>query len=160
MRRKTRNRGLTLIELMMTLVILTIVMMMAAPSFRTYLANQNVKGTTHKLIAVIRYARSEAVNRNANVSVVAADGGWADGWRVVEGVDVLTRNDTPNPNWSITESGGATSLTFNRAGRLLSGVTFKVCDTESNSLVKRRVVQVSTTGLPVIKFQGDCGDGG
>ena len=88
----TRGRGLTLIELMITLVILSISVLVVAPSMQTLLHDNRLQTETGRLVAAINLARSEAVIRNvpvslcpsvtANSGVPACGGHYADGWIV------------------------------------------------------------------------------
>ena len=61
--------GFTLVELMVTIVVLGIVASIAAPSISTQLANQRVKSTTATLINALREAKAESVIRRQPVTV-------------------------------------------------------------------------------------------
>lgn len=65
----SRQRGFTLIELMMALVIVVIIVTLAAPSFRETIARNRVEGLAGELNTDLQYARAEAVARNATVGV-------------------------------------------------------------------------------------------
>lgn len=64
-----RMRGVTLIELLVTLSILMILIAAAVPSFQAALASNQVTGVTNDLISVLNMARSEAVARGETVTV-------------------------------------------------------------------------------------------
>lgn len=73
MSRTTGMRGFTLIELMITLVLLAILVAIAVPNF-TKLMNQNrVQAQADELKAFLLYARSEAVNKNAVITLTIKD---------------------------------------------------------------------------------------
>ena len=61
--------GFTLIELMVTIVVLAVIVSIAAPSISTQLANQRVKSTTATLINALREAKAESVIRRQPVTV-------------------------------------------------------------------------------------------
>lgn len=61
--------GFTLIELLMTLAVLGIITALAAPSLNSIFERRRAEGAANELAATLRYAKSEAIKRNANVVV-------------------------------------------------------------------------------------------
>jgi type IV fimbrial biogenesis protein FimT len=71
-----RERGFTLVELMVTLAVAAVLAMLAAPSFSAMFVNLRVQGMASELAADLQYARSEAVRRRAAVELASdGDGG-------------------------------------------------------------------------------------
>jgi type IV fimbrial biogenesis protein FimT len=62
-------RGLTLIELMVTVGILAILVALAVPSFNAFLAKGRLSGAAEALAQDLQLARSEALRRNDDVRV-------------------------------------------------------------------------------------------
>ena len=63
-----KNKGFTLIELMVTIAVLAIIAMIAAPSFGNMLIKQNLKATSYNMRDTLKEARSRAMlNRNETV---------------------------------------------------------------------------------------------
>jgi prepilin-type N-terminal cleavage/methylation domain-containing protein len=62
-------RGMTLIELMVTLTLLALMAVLAAPSAVEYLRNAKLREAAHTVVAALQFARNEAIKRNAPVSV-------------------------------------------------------------------------------------------
>ena len=86
------QRGFTLIELMVVVVMVAILLSIGLPSFSNFIIGQRVKTAAFDLASTLLLARSEAVKRNADVTVapkVAADG-WVGGWTVVVGTTTLS----------------------------------------------------------------------
>lgn len=61
-------RGFTLVELMVTITLLAILLMVAAPSFSGWIRNTRVRTTAQVLQDGLRLAQAEAVRRNRTVS--------------------------------------------------------------------------------------------
>ena len=65
MQRTKKNHGFTLIELMVTIAVMAIIAMLAAPSFNNMLISQNLKTTAFNMKDTLKEARSRAMlNRN------------------------------------------------------------------------------------------------
>lgn len=67
---RSTQKGFTLIELMIAVVLLVILVAMAAPSFVDTLDRRRVINATQALTAQVQQARSLAVTRNREVSLV------------------------------------------------------------------------------------------
>src|SRR5260370_31984990 len=86
--------GFTLIELVVTLTVLAILATVALPSYQNFVLTQRVRGASYDLMTSLVFARSEAIKRNASVSMTQAAGGWAQGWTVSAGA---FKPRTPEP---------------------------------------------------------------
>jgi len=83
-----RAAGFTLIELMVTLVLIVVIMALAAPSFATFQRNSELTSTTNNMLSSLTAARSEAMKRGRNVTVAPIDGSsWDSGWIVFVDTD-------------------------------------------------------------------------
>jgi type IV fimbrial biogenesis protein FimT len=117
-------RGMTLIELMIGLAIAAILLLLAAPSYRDFIANTNVRNAAENTVAGLRRANAEAVKRNAPVRFSLVGGGWsvdevdpADG--SVENAIESYKFSEGAAKASIDSLGGGTAITFNGLGRVL-----------------------------------------
>lgn len=72
---KKNQNAFTLIELMVTLVVLAILAAIAAPSFTTMVANNRSSSLGHELTAAINLARAEAIKRGGRVSICVSSNG-------------------------------------------------------------------------------------
>lgn len=84
------QQGITLIELLVAMSILTILLAVGVPSFSQFTANSRLESYANTLFSHMSLARSEAVKRNARVvvckssdnSTCAGSGDWSQGWIV------------------------------------------------------------------------------
>jgi len=84
-RSKTSISGFTLIELIIVVVIVAILAAFAAPSYRSLVMGNKVRGVTEELVSAIAQARAEAVTRKRPVSLCRSENGTtcsaAGNWR-------------------------------------------------------------------------------
>lgn len=97
-----RNSGFTLVEAMIVTAIAAIVMVVAAPSFKTFTNSTRISSASSLLLDDLNLARGEAIKRNVRVLVClknaagddcAAGTNWAPGWLVCYDRDT---NASPN----------------------------------------------------------------
>lgn len=72
--------GFSLVELLVTIVILALLILAAAPAMSNYVSNGQIRSTAESLQAAIALARNEAMKRNQPVSFVLDAA--AQEWRV------------------------------------------------------------------------------
>jgi type IV fimbrial biogenesis protein FimT len=66
-----RSRGFTLVELMITLLVVLILTLIAVPSFKDYIEKSRVRGTADQITDLLARARASAVKSNLPVAVRA-----------------------------------------------------------------------------------------
>ena len=77
----SEHRGFTLIELMVTLALVAVMMVLAAPSFITFQRNSELTTTTNSFLATLASARAEAMKRQLRTFVIPlTPGDWTSGW--------------------------------------------------------------------------------
>lgn len=124
------NRGLTLVEMLITLVVLVTLVMLGVVAFQDVLRRQRLLACVSDFRSAIRLARADALRRGQPVQVVPADGrNWSSGWQVqpvaVSGAEtaagdpVLGRRETVTGGITIAQSftDSAQHLTYNASGR-------------------------------------------
>jgi len=92
-----RETGFTLVELMITLVVVGILLAAALPQLETFTKNNRLASQTNDLVAAIQLARTEAVKRGVNTVVCAStdqascsgnNADWVSGWLVFSDFDL------------------------------------------------------------------------
>ena len=82
--------GFTLIELMITLIIVGILLGIGVPSLKSFMQSNQLIAATNELISALHVARSEAIKSNSRVTICSSNNGttcsgnndWTDGWVV------------------------------------------------------------------------------
>ncbi len=127
-----KEKGFSLLELMMTLVVLAILLGIGVPSFQSLMESSRLRSVTYDLNTAVQLARSEAISRRqtaaacrANAAGTACDftnNDWSGGWLVVlqNGADLATpANVQVVRGWGAIELaafGAAQGFVFNRSG--------------------------------------------
>ena len=107
-----------MIELLVVIAIAAILMLVAAPSFRTFMNNTRLSSTSSKLLTDLNIARSEAIKRNSRMLVCvrntagndcAAGTNWAPGWLVCYDNETSSTpgNGIPDGKCDAVPSGGS-----------------------------------------------------
>ena len=116
--RRHFSKGFTAIELMVTVAVLAILAGIAAPSFNPIIERWRVRQISEELQSTLYFARSEAIKRGGNVTILRSDDGggctavgtdtslWSCGWIVFADLDndgeldsgEDTLQTTPAPN--------------------------------------------------------------
>ncbi len=148
--------GFTLIELLTALIVLAILATVALPSYQNFVLTQRVRGASYDLMTSLVFARSEAIKRNASVSMTQAAGGWAQGWTVSAGALTLRTQDPYGGGVNIANSASLTTITYSNDGRLAGPTTdFTVAPADSSAQVQTRCLSIKLGGMPSTKI-GSC----
>lgn len=127
-----RERGFTLLELMITLVVAAIILGLAVPSFQRTIANNAVKAATQDLVATLQAARAQSMSSRTSVTVEPESGGWGSGWSLQLQSSVES-DETYIPSDKIRIKTDLTSLTFRPQGGLSApSSSIIVCHTDTD----------------------------
>ncbi|MDX1803888.1 MAG: GspH/FimT family pseudopilin [Alcanivorax sp.] len=94
-----RDAGFTLVELMVTLVVVSVFLFYAVPSFTQLYRNNQMTNQANSILGAVQLARAEAVHLGKGTAVCgssdgsACDGSWGTGWIVF--VDDSGNNTAP-----------------------------------------------------------------
>ena len=158
-----KQTGLTLIELIVTLAVLSTLLAVGIPQFTSSTANSRMTTTINALSGDFALARTEAVKRAIPVTVTPANiSNWAaGGWTVAT---VAVNASTPSVNLKVAPgspsgtniTAAATSVRFNANGRSNSAaaLTFTLCDNRTGPVGKR--MTLNATGQTVLETQIAC----
>lgn len=154
--------GLSLLELLVTLVIVSVLLSLASPSFSQLIAEQRLRQAITELRISLMTARSEAVKRSQGVALIKSGSDWGTGWCVETGANA-TCSSQPIQQVSIGAEGITVAkdgevdggpLLFNALGRVSGCPEFTLTATAAGASCKLCLV-VSTDGR-VQSHSGDC----
>jgi type IV fimbrial biogenesis protein FimT len=158
-----KESAFTLLEIIVTLAIISLVMAFAIPGMGTFIKNERLTTQINALVGHLAYARSEAVLRTQQVAVCVSNdttsctGGnsWEDGWIVYVDVDgngsfsggeiILRAQPTLEGGNTLTPATIGTQIIYDFRGYLGSPVgSLLLCDDRSGPYGK--TLSISTTG--------------
>jgi type IV fimbrial biogenesis protein FimT len=117
-----KNAGFSLIELMVSVVVLGILASVAVPSFQTWIRNTQIRNAAESISNGLQRARAEAVSRNTNVSfVMGADSSWTIS--VVNPASTIDQRLASEGSKNVTRTvlpAGATTVTFSNVGLVVA----------------------------------------
>lgn len=162
---RSRQRGFTLLELLVTLAVAGLLIAFAVPAMRTFIQNNRQDAEADSLISSLDFARSEAVKRDEDVEVCASTDGatcsnsttWQTGWIVQTVSNPTVLRVKPALSGGNTLSGafnsaGVTQVTFQGSGfvkaaagsQVYHTTYFTLCD--SRGATYARDIEVSAVG--------------
>jgi type IV fimbrial biogenesis protein FimT len=128
----------------------------AVPSFYNVLLGSRLGSYANDLVGSVNVARSEAIKRNAQITLcVSSDGtscttgSWESGWLVVNTTtgEVILRQSAAASGIQITDTlNGAISIVFTPTGVGATQATIRVCRATPSAGPQERVVTISATG--------------
>jgi type IV fimbrial biogenesis protein FimT len=134
----SKQLGFTLIELMLTVIILGIISAIAMPNYRALVVNSEIRATAESIRTGMQLARAEAVKRNANVRFTLNGRAWT-----VSCVTV-TANCAANIQTKVANEGSSSTVTATTTPNGSTVVTFNSFGTTTGAGQIRRVTVDST----------------
>jgi type IV fimbrial biogenesis protein FimT len=180
---KRREKGLTLIELMVTLAVAIVILAIGIPAFTSFSARDTSAATVNALVTALQQARAQALSEAHSTAVCATvnasttdtcgtDQTWNMGWLVfVEpaspdgargaGDEISRRFPAPRPEVTITAPAGISAVRFMPTGEAVTPVTiiirtYKNVSHQVADCVRRTDVLVSAVGQIRSEVKATC----
>lgn len=170
---KYHDRGFTLLELIITILISAVVFGLAVPSMAGTLARQRQSAEINALFHAVHQARKESIMRRKVVSICPSSDGfacspsfdWSDGWLMFENKDrdspphidigepVLVRHRTED---QVRITANRKGFTFRATFLRATNGTFVLCDQKDR--ISPKALVVSYTGRPRVARHSPKGD--
>lgn len=153
-------RGFTLIELIITLAIVSIIAALTAPAIGNFIDSGRMSSATNAVVTELVFTKSEAVKRSTPVTYCASSdlakctGTWDAGWIVfvdtdgdgvfenADGDEVLRRSESPLNSLAVKSARSA--ITFQPRGTTFATNTMTLCS--KNADVENRAIVLSQVG--------------
>jgi len=172
---RTKVSGLTLLELLISLLLIAVVLNLAVPGFRELLDRNALQTGADRFFNALLLTRSEALKRNqvailcksSDGASCTTSGNWEQGWLVFADIDA---DATPDPNEILRVDDGlregrslrvatgdfSNAVNYRTDGTASGTGTFVLCNAKQN-LTSAREVEVNITGRPRLKVSTtDC----
>lgn len=148
----TRQNGVTLIELMVTIAIAVIVMAIAAPAYIEFVAGQKIRTASGNLHSDFLRSRNESISRNINIylkPITSSD--WSDGWKICTEIacDTVISEETQTDTAMSIDAGNVTEVIFMPNGRVRNSASFEFTHPKYSG--STRCAKVSVSGLPLLE---------
>ena len=141
-----RAGGFTLPELLTVLALMAILGALAAPAYGSLVATMRGRSAATDLYTALNRARSEAIKRNAQVTLAPAEEGWEAGWNIADPQDDERLLDDHPAVPGATISGPA-SVVYLPNGRV-AGATLPSFAIALGGSDQARCVAVDLSGRP------------
>lgn len=170
-----RRRGFTIVELLVTVSIAAILLAVAVPSFQTMIVESRLTTQVNDMVGALNIARSEAIKRNASVSLcrassatAAACAGAAGAWQhwIIRSAagSVVRRGvvDTFGGKIAVASTLASDEVVFSSDGlartgnALVANHQISVCATNLSSNNFRQLTLGSASRISVTKNSGTC----
>jgi type IV fimbrial biogenesis protein FimT len=172
---RRNSRGVTLFELLIVLAITSVLLALAAPSFRSIGNSIKLASMSNSLVAHLQLARSEAIKRNGRVVMCkspdgahcTSTGGWERGWIVFQDTNnnsdmdgdeaIIQRIDAMPEGWRMAGNQSVakyvsympTGETEMTTGAFQAG-TITVCQQSAEKTEARQIV-INAVGRPRVQ---------
>ena len=164
--RSRHSAGFTILELMITVAVLSILLGIGVPGFTGLIRNNRIATQTNNLIGALNYARAETAVRgqpvtlcaaNADRSACSGNNNWTNGWIIftdrngnvgmLDGADrLLQASDEPVPGFAVGATGAF--VRFGSTFALTTAETFTITPTLASYCVTTgaRRIEMGATG--------------
>ncbi|MFP4209434.1 MAG: GspH/FimT family pseudopilin [Wenzhouxiangella sp.] len=137
------QRGLTLLELMITIAVLAILVTAGIPQFQRLIQSNQTTSGANDLLSSLQLARSESVRRGSPVTLcpstdqsTCSGSDWSVGWVVIDPADATAPiRVTESLPGNVAISTQVSAVNFNAVGTTADATSFVVAAGDQNRIV-------------------------
>jgi type IV fimbrial biogenesis protein FimT len=146
MKKFNRQKGFTIFELFVVLLIAGILMSYAIPAYRDFALRQKISNEANGFLGDLMYARATAIKEGQSVSVnsISTTTDWANGWTINLVADNVLLRQKDSTNKGVTLVGSGNTIVFNNLGVASTVNTITVAHSEVSKTV---ILNVSASGM-------------
>jgi type IV fimbrial biogenesis protein FimT len=141
--------GFTLIELLIVVTVTALLLTLGVTSFNNLISANRAKAAATDLYVALTKTRSEALKRNANVTLSPNAGGWQSGWNVVDATALVL--DTHGAVSGVTITNGPANVVYQSSGRIQGNTSPAFLVTGTGNAAAQRCVSIAPSGRPYTK---------
>lgn len=121
------HKGFTLIELMITVAMMSIMLTVGLPSFQSIITSSRLTSATNSMVSALQLARFKAIEQHKSVTIKKRSTNWQDGWDVfvdyndngsLDDGEKLVSYDKLSPVISVTGNGYSDYAAYDASGRI------------------------------------------
>jgi len=151
------QEGFTLVELMVTIAVMAIIAMMAAPSMSNFLESKRLDENQRDLINILSESKSQAILGRQDVSInlnsIASNTPTSFNWKAASNNTLELKNIAADGTQSSLTT---TTLTFNANG-VITNITqdtlLSICNSKIN---KKKILILTKLGTLIFKAEETC----
>lgn len=149
--------------MMVAIAVIGVLLGLAIPALKGALADQRAKTSAYETMAALNLTRSEAIKRNASVTLTAttltsssSSCKGTQSWTLSVGSTTLQSWCIPS---GVSVSAGFSNVVFKVDGRASAATSITVCDSPASARVKQRIITLDASGRPNLALGAACGTG-
>ncbi|MDQ3268439.1 MAG: GspH/FimT family pseudopilin [Pseudomonadota bacterium] len=137
--------GFTLVELLVTVVVLGILASIATSGFQSLIQSQQAKNASFELFSSLILARSEAIKRNTPVTLTPMDAAnWGKGWTITSAAGTIKSQSELK---KIVISQSSATVVYAPTGRATVASVF-LLDVSTTLTANARCIKIELSGMP------------
>lgn len=137
--------GFTLVELLVTVVVLGILASIATSGFQSLIQSQQAKNASFELFSSLSLARSEAIKRNTPVTLTPMDAAnWGKGWTITSFAGTIKSQSELK---KIVISQSSATVVYAPTGRATVASAF-LLDVSTTLTANARCIKIELSGMP------------